>query len=76
VGGKVLGVVLNGVRGELSADYSTYKMNRYYAYSYGKDEKLRKGAMGNFIDSTEKQARNILGVIVKKAKELLNKRAK
>ncbi|MCF7821200.1 MAG: polysaccharide biosynthesis tyrosine autokinase [Mariprofundaceae bacterium] len=43
VGGKVLGVVLNGVRGDLSPDYSTYKMDRYYAYSYGKDEKVRPG---------------------------------
>jgi len=45
VGGKVIGIVLNGVRGELSPDYATYKMNRYYAYSYGSNEQLR----GNFI---------------------------
>ena len=76
VGGKVLGVVLNGVRGELSADYSTYKMNRYYAYSYGKDEKLRKGALGKFLDLAEKQARDFLDVVLKKARKLLNKRQK
>ncbi len=45
VGGKVVGIVLNGVRGELSPDYATYKMNRYYAYSYGSEEKLRGNAI-------------------------------
>lgn len=35
VGGHVVGVVLNGVRGDVSPDYATYKMDRYYAYSYG-----------------------------------------
>ena len=63
VGGKVLGVVLNGVRGELSADFSTYKMNRYYAYSYGKDEKLRKGAMRKYFDLAEKWTGNLLDSI-------------
>ncbi len=63
VGGRVLGVVLNGVRGELSADYSTYKMDRYYAYSYGKDEKLRKGAVGKFIEKAEKEAQKVMSII-------------
>jgi len=45
VGGNVMGIVLNGVRGDVSADYSTFKMDRYYAYSYGEDEQLR----GNFL---------------------------
>lgn len=66
VGGKVLGVVLNGVRGELSADYATYKMNRYYAYSYGKDEKLRKGAFWKYVDMAEKKARIVLENIRKR----------
>jgi len=63
VGGKVLGVVLNGVRGDLSADYSTYKMDRYYAYSYGENEKLRKGGMWKYIDLVEKQVLHLLKII-------------
>lgn len=66
VGGRVLGVVLNGVRGELSADYSTYKMNRYYAYSYGKDEMLRKGVLGAVLQKVEKQSRKIIAMIQKR----------
>jgi len=46
VGGKVLGVVLNGVRGELSSDYANYKMDRYYAYAYSEDAEER----GNWLD--------------------------
>jgi len=46
VGGNVLGIILNGVRGELSPDYATYKMNHYYAYAYGKDEQER----GNIVE--------------------------
>jgi len=42
VGGKVLGVVLNGVRGDLSPDYSNYKMDHHYAYAYGENEMERK----------------------------------
>ncbi len=38
VGGTMIGVVLNGVRGELSPDFSKYKMDSYYAYSYGSDK--------------------------------------
>ncbi|NOR72854.1 MAG: polysaccharide biosynthesis tyrosine autokinase [Mariprofundaceae bacterium] len=53
VGGKVLGVVLNGVRGDLSPDYSTYKMDRYYAYNYGKDEKVRADWFGQLQKQTK-----------------------
>ncbi len=49
VGGKVVGIVLNGVRGELSPDYATYKMNRYYTYAYGSDEKLRGNQVQQFF---------------------------
>lgn len=35
VGGRVIGTVINGVRGEVSLDYAKFKMNRYYAYAYG-----------------------------------------
>jgi len=35
VGGRVMGTVINGVRGEVSLDYAKFKMNRYYAYAYG-----------------------------------------
>jgi len=42
VGGKVLGVALNGVRGDLSPDYSNYKMDHHYAYAYGENEMQRK----------------------------------
>ncbi|MDX8382342.1 MAG: AAA family ATPase [Ghiorsea sp.] len=55
VGGKVAGIVLNGVRGELSPDYATYKMNRYYAYSYGSDEKLRGNAMQQFFNKIKRR---------------------
>jgi len=37
VGGRVMGTVINGVRGEVSLDYAKFKMNRYYAYAYGDD---------------------------------------
>ena len=66
VGGKVLGIVLNGVRGELSADYATYKMDRYYAYSYGSEEKLRKGLIWKYVDLAEKQALRLLEEIRKR----------
>ncbi|MDQ6967397.1 MAG: polysaccharide biosynthesis tyrosine autokinase, partial [Mariprofundaceae bacterium] len=42
VGGTVLGVVLNGVRGDLSPDYSNYKMDQHYGYAYGEHEMQRK----------------------------------
>jgi succinoglycan biosynthesis transport protein ExoP len=56
VGGNVLGIVLNGVRGELSPDYATYKMNRYYAYSYGNDEQLRGNTFEQFIAKVKRRA--------------------
>jgi len=52
VGGKVLGVVLNGVRGEMTADFSKYKMDRYYSYAYGEDAKER----GNWLDRANAHA--------------------
>jgi len=42
VGGKVLGVALNGVHGDVSPDYSNYKMDHHYAYAYGENEMERK----------------------------------
>lgn len=42
VGGQVVGVVLNGVRGEVTPDYAKYKMDRYYAYTYGEDAHERQ----------------------------------
>ncbi|MDX8386903.1 MAG: AAA family ATPase [Ghiorsea sp.] len=56
VGGNVLGIILNGVRGELSPDYATYKMNRYYAYSYGNDEQLRGNAIEQFIAKIKRRS--------------------
>ncbi len=50
VGGNVFGVILNGVRGELTSDYVSYKLNKYYAYSaYGEDEKLRGNKLEQMI---------------------------
>ena len=48
VGGHVLGVVLNGVRGDLSPDYATYKMDRYYAYAYGENEQSRASLLQRY----------------------------
>ncbi|MDX8397029.1 MAG: polysaccharide biosynthesis tyrosine autokinase [Mariprofundaceae bacterium] len=53
VGGKVIGVVLNGVRGDLSPDFSNYKMNQHYAYAYGEKEMLRKNIFERYIDVIE-----------------------
>lgn len=55
VGGNVLGIILNGVRGELSPDYATYKMDRYYAYSYGNDEQLRGNMYQQFISKSKRR---------------------
>ena len=60
VGGKVIGIVLNGVRGELSPDYTTYKMNRYYAYSYGSDEQLRGNAIQQFLNKLKRRLTSML----------------
>ena len=69
VGGKVLGVVLNGVRGDLSPDYSTYKMDRYYAYSYGKGEKMRP----NWFGQLKKQGKDLLGQGLSMIRSMLKK---
>jgi len=42
VNGQVIGVVLNGVRGELSPDFTKYKMDRYYAYTYGSEKETER----------------------------------
>lgn len=57
VGGKVLGVILNGVKGELSADYATYKMDRYYAYAYGAIEQTRDGFIKHNFGKTKRRIR-------------------
>lgn len=59
VGGKVLGVILNGVKGELSADYATYKMDRYYAYAYGEIEQTRDGFIKHNFDKTKRRIRHL-----------------
>ncbi|MDX8394893.1 MAG: polysaccharide biosynthesis tyrosine autokinase [Mariprofundaceae bacterium] len=69
VGGNVLGVVLNGVRGDLSPDYSTYKMDRYYAYAYGENEQLR----GSKIDQLLDQAQGILKGLLKKVMQRIGR---
>ncbi|MDT8377023.1 MAG: AAA family ATPase [Mariprofundaceae bacterium] len=69
VGGKVLGVVLNGVRGDLSPDYATYKMDRYYAYNYGKDEQVRLDWPGRL----QKQARDALDKGLSAMRSMLKK---
>ncbi len=57
VGGKVIGLVLNGVRGELSSDFTKYKMDRYYAYTYGSEESAAKPASATSrLVSTAKEA--------------------
>ncbi|MDQ6980852.1 MAG: AAA family ATPase [Ghiorsea sp.] len=56
VGGSVLGIILNGVRGELSPDYATYKMNHYYAYSYGNDEQVRGNIFEQWIAKMKRRS--------------------
>ena len=56
VGGNVLGIILNGVRGELSPDYATYKMNHYYAYSYGNDEQVRGNIFEQWIAKMKRRS--------------------
>ena len=56
VGGNVLGIILNGVRGELSPDYATYKMNHYYAYSYGNDEQVRGNILEQWIAKMKRRS--------------------
>ncbi|MDQ6951680.1 MAG: polysaccharide biosynthesis tyrosine autokinase [Mariprofundales bacterium] len=45
VGGKITGLVLNGVRGDISGDFKALKMDHYYAYGYGGDENIRQSWM-------------------------------
>lgn len=63
VGGKVLGVVLNGVRGELSPDFATYKMDRYYAYAYGNKERLAMGRLEETIAFVKSKIGTLLNLI-------------
>lgn len=60
VGGKVLGVVLNGVRGELSPDYNTYKMDRYYAYAYGEGERRARTGLDAMFHAARSKLKEIL----------------
>jgi len=62
VGGKVIGVVLNGIRGDMSPDFAKYKMDHSYAYSYGehghKDESwldVRKRRIKRVFHDARKQ---------------------
>ncbi|MDQ6995577.1 MAG: AAA family ATPase [Mariprofundaceae bacterium] len=54
VGGHVLGVVLNGVRGDLSPDYATYKMDHYYAYAYGEHEQGQRSTWTRYQAKVKK----------------------
>ena len=56
VGGNILGIILNGVRGDLSPDYATYKMDHYYAYAYGEHEQGKRSAWKKFQTSTKRKA--------------------
>ncbi len=42
VGGNVIGLVLNGVRGDISSDFKSLKMDQYYAYGYGDGEQVKR----------------------------------
>jgi len=57
VGGKVLGVVLNGVRSDMSADYANYKMDRYYAYGEHEHAEEPKG----WADKAQDSVQHMLG---------------
>jgi len=59
VGGKVLGVALNGVRGDLSPDYSNYKMDHHYAYAYGENEIQRKSWFERSSDVGKKLMKDV-----------------
>ena len=56
VGGKVQGLVLNGVRGELSPDFTKYKMDRYYAYTYGSEKEAKPASSTSRLASATKGA--------------------
>jgi len=65
VGGHVLGVVLNGVRGDLSPDYATYKMDRYYAYAYGEHEQVQRSVWARLQSQVKKLLRNGFSLVSK-----------
>ena len=67
MGGNVIGVVLNGVRGELSPDFSKYKVSKTYSYSYGEagDEPT-----GNWLDQANARTREIF---VSASRQVLDK---
>ncbi|OIO69965.1 MAG: hypothetical protein COW19_11240 [Zetaproteobacteria bacterium CG12_big_fil_rev_8_21_14_0_65_55_1124] len=56
VGGTVIGIVLNGVRGELSPDFSKYKVSKTYAYAYGDS----KGKHDNWLDQANDEVRKVI----------------
>ncbi|MDQ6965255.1 MAG: polysaccharide biosynthesis tyrosine autokinase, partial [Mariprofundales bacterium] len=45
VGANVVGLVLNGVRGDVSSDFKSLKRDRYYAYGYGDNEQVKRSWM-------------------------------
>jgi len=55
MGGTVIGVVLNGVRGELSPDFSKYKVSKTYSYAYGEAGEER----GNWLDQANARVRKV-----------------
>ncbi len=63
VGGKVLGVVLNSVRGDLSPDFETYKMDGYYAYSDAGDKANRDE---NMFESWLSQGKKLVTTLLKR----------
>ncbi|MDX8396581.1 MAG: AAA family ATPase, partial [Mariprofundaceae bacterium] len=66
VGGQVLGIVLNGVRGDLSPDYSNYKMDRHYAYAYGEKEIQRKTSISRYATMIHKYMRKAISSWLKR----------
>jgi len=65
VGGHVLGIVLNGVRGDLSPDYATYKMDRYYAYAYGEHEQGKRSVWARYQSQIKKTLQQALPMVSK-----------
>ena len=59
VGGRTIGVVINGVHGEASPDYARYKMDRYYDYAYG-EEATRWGRIQRRLRRSWQKARTWL----------------
>jgi hypothetical protein len=47
--------VLNGVRGELSPDFSKYKVSRAYSYAYSTSDAPK----GNWLDQANEQVRKV-----------------